>query len=256
MSKREWSASDQIQRHGDEAISSCFDLIKSGIGGLNNNSVEEFTAKYKAFESEKRECLDNLERVVCEKEETEAQLGDSNDQLARLEEQVFATNPKNSQLMIEIEEFTSKYEAFESEKRECTDKLGRIVCEKEEVEAQLGESYDKFAQMINKSLSTWSQESRDYLAEIAKNIEEGDIIYWVQGLCANREKSLALGERGLEGFDRAKCPSANFNDNALNPVAASLRAKIVYCNIRDVCIRKDDNCNCMPATHEEAETDG
>ncbi len=82
MCKREWSASDQIQRHGDEAICSCFDLIKSGIGGLNDNSVEEFTAKYKAFESEKRECLDNLERVVCEKEETEAQLGDSNDQLS------------------------------------------------------------------------------------------------------------------------------------------------------------------------------
>ena len=77
--------------------------------------------------------------------------------------------------------------------------------------------------------------------------------YWVQGLCPNREKSLALGERGLEGLDRAKCPSANFNDNVLKPVAASLRAKMVYCNIRDVCIRDGDNCNCMPATHEEAE---
>jgi len=41
----------------------------------------------------------------------------------------------------------------------------------------------------------------------------------------NREKSLALGERGLEGFDRVKCPSANFNDHVLTPVAASLRAK-------------------------------
>jgi len=91
------------------------------------------------------------------------------------------------------------------------------------------------------------------LAEIAKNIEEGDIIYWVQGLCANREKSLALGERGLEGLDRAICPSANFNDRVLKPVAARLRAKKVYCNIRDVCIRKGDNCNCMPATSEEAE---
>ena len=72
-----------------------------------------------------------------------------------------------------------------------------------------------------KSLCSLSQECRgDYLAEFAKNIKEGDIIYWVQGLCANREKSLALGERGLEGFDRAKCPSANFNDNVLKPVAA------------------------------------
>jgi hypothetical protein len=78
---------------------------------------------------------------------------------------------------------------------------------------------------INTSLSTWSQESRGYLAEFVKNIKEGDIIYWAQGLCANREKSLALGERGLEGLDRTKCPSANFNDNILKPVAASLRAK-------------------------------
>jgi hypothetical protein len=69
-------------------------------------------------------------------------------------------------------------------------------------------------------------------------------------VCANREKSLALGERGLERFDRAKCPSANFNDNVLKPVAASLRAKKAYCNIRDVCIRVA--ANCLPATPEEA----
>jgi len=98
---------------------------------------------------------------------------------------------------------------------------------------------------IDTSLSSWSRE-----AEFVKNIKERDIIYWVQGLCVNREKSHALGERGLEGFDRAKCPSANFNDNVLNPVAASLRAKKVYCNIRDVCIR--DTANCLPATPEEA----
>jgi len=103
---------------------------------------------------------------------------------------------------------------------------------------------------INTSLSSWSQESREYLNEIAKNIKEGQIIYWVQGLCANREKSLALGERGLEGLDRANCPSANFNDRVLKPVAARLRAKMVYCNIRDVCIR--DGVNCLPATTEEA----
>ena len=88
------------------------------------------------------------------------------------------------------------------------------------------------------------------MAEFAKNIKEGDIIYWVQGLCANREKSLALGDRGLERFYWEKCPSANFNDNVLKPVAASLRAKMVYCNIRDVCIR--DGVNCLPATPEEA----
>ena len=84
------------------------------------------------------------------------------------------------------------------------------------------------------------------LAEFAKNIKDGEVIYWFQGLCASREKSLALGERGLKGFDRAKCPSANFNDNVLKPVTASLSAKMVYCNIRDVCIR--DGANCLPAT--------
>jgi hypothetical protein len=90
------------------------------------------------------------------------------------------------------------------------------------------------------------------LSEFAKNIKERDTIYWVQGLCPNSEKSLALGERGLKGLDRAKCPSANFSDRVLKPVAESLRAKKVYCcNIRDKCIR--DGANCMCATHEEAE---
>jgi hypothetical protein len=89
------------------------------------------------------------------------------------------------------------------------------------------------------------------LSEFAKNIKEGDTIYWVQGLCPNREKSLALGERGLEGLDQAICPSANFNDCVLKPVAARLRAKMVYYYIRDVCIRNGVNCMC--ATSEEAE---
>jgi hypothetical protein len=89
------------------------------------------------------------------------------------------------------------------------------------------------------------------LSEFAKNIKEQDIIYWVQGLCPNGEKTLDLGERGLEGLDRANCPSANFNDRVLEPVAASLCAKKVFCNIRDVCIR--DGKNCMYAKCEEAE---
>jgi hypothetical protein len=187
MSKREWSASDQIQRHGDEAICSCpalcligdggnltshsvcrhiddrgidFDSINCGVDGLNNNSVD----------------------------------GDS-------------------------------------------------------VSGSIG-SLERCIHTIDTSLSTWSQESHEYLAEIAKNIKEWEIIYWVQGLWPNPEKSLALGKRGLEGLDRAIFPSANFNDRILKPVAARLHAKMVYCNIRDVCIR--DGVNCLPATHEEA----
>lgn len=46
-----------------------------------------------------------------------------------------------------------------------------------------------------------------------------------------REKTLALGKRGLEGLDQASCPSANFNDRVLEPLAERIRAKMVYCNI-------------------------
>jgi hypothetical protein len=104
---------------------------------------------------------------------------------------------------------------------------------------------------MNTSLSSWSQESRNFLSDFAKNIKPKKTIYWVQALCPNREKSLALGTRGLEGFDRASCPSANFNDRVLEPVAERLCAKMVYCNIQDVCIW-DGETNCMCATTEEA----
>ena len=87
--------------------------------------------------------------------------------------------------------------------------------------------------------------------KFVRNIEEGDIIYWTQGLCPNSEKSLALGGRGLEGLDWESCPSANFTNKVLKQVAERLRAKMVYSNIRDVCIR--DGVNCMCATSEEAE---
>ena len=110
-------------------------------------------------------------------------------------------------------------------------------------------SLERCLHTINTSLCSWSPESRNFLSEFAKNIKERDTIYWVQGLCPNREKSLALGERGLEGLDRANCPSANFNDRVLEPVAERLRAKMVYCNIRDECIRDGENCMC--ATAEE-----
>ena len=95
---------------------------------------------------------------------------------------------------------------------------------------------------IDTSLSSWSRE-----AEFVKNIKERDIIYWVQGLWWKVSCSWREGSRGIWS---GKMPERNFNDNVLNPVAASLRAKKVYCNIRDVCIR--DAANCLPATPEEA----
>jgi len=134
--------------------------------------IEEFTAKYEAVESEKRECLDKLECVTCEKEEAKAHLRESNDQLAWLEEQVFATNSKNGQLMIEIEEFTAKYEAVESEKRECAHKMERVVCEKEEAEAQLKESNDKLQREI-----TSLKDSESKLNNSIKELENEREIY-------------------------------------------------------------------------------
>jgi hypothetical protein len=59
-------------------------------------------------------------------------------------------------------------------------------------------SLERCIHKIYTSLSSWSQEFCNFLSEFAKNIKERETIYWVQGLCPNREKSLALGERGLE----------------------------------------------------------
>jgi len=122
MSKREWSASDQIQRHGDEAICSCPVSCLIGDGG---NSTSHGVCRHIDDRGIDGDSISSLERCI---------------------------------------------------------------------------------HTIVTSLSTWLQESRDSLTVFAKNIKEGDIIYWVQGLCPNREKSLALGERGLEGLDRANCP--------------------------------------------------
>ncbi len=134
--------------------------------------IKECTTKHDAIESEKRECTNKLERIACEKEEADAHLRESNDQLARLEEQVLATNSKNSQLMIEIEEFTAKYEAAESEKRECAHKMERVVCEKEEAEAQLKESNDKLQREI-----TSLKDSESKLNNSIKELENEREIY-------------------------------------------------------------------------------
>ena len=193
MSKREWSASDQIQRHGDEAkcepvsqmtvtICSCPALCLIGDGG-------------------------NLtSHGVCRHIDDRGIEGDS-----------------------------------------ISSGVGGLVDNcvyGDSVSGSVG-SLERCIHTIDTSLSTWSQESCDFLAKFVRNIEGGNIIYWTQGLCPNHEKSLALGGRGLEGLDRANCPSANFNDSVLKPVAARLRAKMVYCNIRDVCIR-DGVIACPP----------
>ena len=134
---------------------------------------------------------------------------------------------------------------FEEDPRTYSSKASRIVSptfgilddrDGDSVSSSVG-SLERCLHAINTSLCSWPPESRNFLSEFAKNIKERDTIYWVQGLCPKREKSLALGKRGLEGLDRAYCPSANFNDRVLEPVADRLRAKMVYCNIQDECIQ-------------------
>ena len=200
MSKREWSTSDQIQRHGDEAsICSCSDGTLCFIG----------------------------DHGVCQLIDDRGIDGDSIDE-EQHEVDVSGANTMHVRSCIHHSLLFLAMDQPKEPVKRCID-------------------------TINTSLSSWSQESLDFLAKFVRNIKEGEIIYWTQGLCPNHEKSLALGGRGLEGFDRESCPSANFNDRILKPIAERLRAKMVYCNIRDVCVRSRDGANCFPATVKEAE---
>ena len=138
-----------------------------------------------------------------------------------------------------LENVSQKGAKFEEDLRTYSSKASRIVLptfgilddrDGDLVSSSVG-SLEQCLHMINTSLCSWLPESRNFLSEFAKNIKERETIYWVQGLCPNHAKSLALGERGLAGLDRAKCPSANFGDRVFKPVAKSLRAKKVYCVI-------------------------
>ncbi len=57
-------------------------------------------------------------------------------------------------------------------------------------------SLERCIHTIDTSLSTWLQESRDSVTAFAKNIKEGDIIYWFRD-CALTVKSLLLLARGV-----------------------------------------------------------
>jgi hypothetical protein len=56
----------------------------------------------------------------------------------------------------------------------------------------------------------------------------------------------------LEGVDRLKCPSAQFNDQILVRIAQTLATGIMFCNFWGKCKRKPDGKNCMNPTPEEA----
>ena len=79
----------------------------------------------------------------------------------------------------------------------------------------------------------------------------GEKFYWCQGLCDYYTKSLMSGET-LEGLDRSKCPSAQFNDRILVNIAQTIGSVIMFCNFRGECKRKPDGKNCMNPTPEEA----
>ena len=79
----------------------------------------------------------------------------------------------------------------------------------------------------------------------------GDKFYWCQGLCDYYKKSL-MSSKTLEGVDRSKCPSAQFNDQILVRIAKTLATDIVFSNFWGECKRKPDGKNCMDPTPEEA----
>ena len=56
----------------------------------------------------------------------------------------------------------------------------------------------------------------------------------------------------LMGFDRAQCPSTQFNDQILIRIAQALETGIIFCNFRGECKRTPDGKNCMDPTPEEA----
>jgi len=58
-------------------------------------------------------------------------------------------------------------------------------------------SLERCIHTIDTSLSTWLQESRDSLTAFAKNIKEGDIIYWDHD---DQEREMAWSKR-REGVD-------------------------------------------------------
>jgi hypothetical protein len=119
-------------------------------------------------------------------------------------------------------------------------------------EAVIAEKKQQCIDTINNKLTTFSASLRDAFIERAKTAVIGQIFYWCQGLCNYYAKSLMLmsGET-LEGVDRSKCPSAQFNDQILVNIAQT-GPVILFCNFRGECKRTPDGKNCMDPTPEEA----
>ena len=132
---------------------------------------DELISKCTAIDTEKRECLKQLECVAAEKMDAEAQLRETNEELKRLNKRISvvvvdretvrlelekarmsATKAKEdadatlNEILAEKDKVVSKCNAIESEKRECMKNLERVMTEKEELEVQLRETSEKLVQ--------------------------------------------------------------------------------------------------------------
>jgi hypothetical protein len=126
-----------------------------------------------------------------------------------------------------------------------------VTASKPASEAMIAELKTKCINTINDNLATFPASLRGDFIERARTAVIGEKFYWCQGLCDYYTKSMMSGET-LEGVDRSKCPSAQFNDQILVRIAQTLATGIMFCNFRGECKRKPDGKNCMEPTPEEA----
>ena len=118
-------------------------------------------------------------------------------------------------------------------------------------EAVIEEKKQQCIDTIDNKLAAFPASLRDAFIERAKTAAIGQLFYWCQGLCNYHTKSLMSGET-LEGLDRSKCPSAQFNDRILVNIAQTIGSVIMFCYFRGECKRNPDGKNCMNPTPEEA----
>jgi hypothetical protein len=128
-----------------------------------------------------------------------------------------------------------------------------VIASKPASEAMIAELKEKCISTINDNLTTFPVSLRGDFIERARTAAIGEKFYWCQGLCDYYTKSLMSGcGKTLVGFDRAQCPSAQFNDQILVRIAQALETGIMFCNFRGECKRTPDGKNCMSPTPEEA----
>ena len=118
-------------------------------------------------------------------------------------------------------------------------------------EAVIAKKKQQCIDAINDKLAAFPASLRSDFIERASTAVIGEKFYWCQGLCDYYTKSLMSGKT-LEGVDRSKCPSAQFNDQILIRIAQTLSPGIMFCNFRGECKRTPDGKNCMDPTPEEA----